>query len=93
MREKRCQKKMTRESLKMLSGVLLIGSILGCASGPAKSGIEFWRIDEEGLVLYRIISDNKEAVIEIPGNKYLRKNFVCSPVADIMKWVEVDLHE
>lgn len=50
-------------------------SMMGCSSG-IKSRNEVWLIDSEQVALYRSISDTKEQVIPIKGNKDMKK-FMC----------------
>ncbi len=48
----------------------------GCTSATVKSRNEVWLIDYDDLVLYRVISDQREQAIPIFGNPVM-KDFVC----------------
>ena len=56
--------------------ILLIGQ--GCKSGPIKTNVEIWLIDEEDDLLYRRKDDNIEYVIPIKNNPEVER-FLCIP--------------
>lgn len=60
----------------MLILILLIGQ--GCKSGPIKTNVEIWLIDEEDNLLYRRKDDNIEYVIPIKNNPEVER-FLCIP--------------
>ena len=62
-------------------------SILGCTHGSAKRKNEIWLVDGEDMVLYRVISDTKEQVIEIKKNPAM-KNFMCIDKSEADYWIE-----
>ena len=87
----------TKESLKkplvVLVALLLLTSILGCQSASVKSTHlkkkknEIWLVDGEQLVLFRVISDTKEQVLQIKDNPAMKK-FMCVDKDEVDYWIE-----
>ncbi len=67
--------KKIKENLKvpLVLGLLQLLIIQGCTSGSVKRQSEVWLIDSKEGVLYRVISDTKEKVFPIKGNKEAEK--------------------
>jgi len=91
MQRKSHWKKTTNASLKKLLAapvaLLLITSTLGCTHGPVKRKNEIWLVDGEALVLYRVISDEKEQALPIKGNPAM-KRFMCLDKDEVDYWIE-----
>lgn len=56
--------------------VLLALFGVGCSSASVKKRNEIWFIDPEAVVLYRVISEDKEQALPIKGNEDMRR-FMC----------------
>jgi hypothetical protein len=64
-----------------------MANTLGCSHGPAKRKNEIWLVDGEALVLYRVISDEKEQAIPIKNNPAM-KRFMCLDKTEADYWIE-----
>jgi hypothetical protein len=91
MQKKSHWKKMTnassRKLLAALVVLLLLTNILGCSHGPIKRKNEIWLVDGETLVLYRVISDEKEQAIPIKNNPAMSR-FMCLDKDEVDYWIE-----
>ena len=91
MQKKSLWKKTTNASLKKLLAVpvalLLMVSTLACSHAPAKRKNEIWLVDGDTLVLYRVISDEKEQAIPIKNNPAM-KRFMCLDKDEVDYWIE-----
>ena len=62
-------------SLNLVLVMMLLLSILGCSSVPAKKNREIWLIDNKSLVLYRVLDENSE--VAIPLSHKTATDFMC----------------
>jgi hypothetical protein len=67
---------------------------MGCAHKSAKIGIgtEYWLVDPNEIVFYRVISDKKEQVIQIVDNPDMKK-FVCIDKREVYIKIEEAIEE
>ena len=91
MQKKSHWQKTTNVSLKKLLAapvaLLLITNILGCSHAPVKRKTEIWLVDGDALVLYRVVSDEKEQAIPIKNNPSM-KRFMCMDKDEVDYWIE-----
>lgn len=67
--------------------LLLMANILGCSHAVAKRKNEIWLVDGDALVLYRVVSDEKEQAIPIKNNPSM-KRFMCMDKDEVDYWIE-----
>lgn len=67
--------KKIKENLKvrLALGLLILPIIQGCMNAPVKRTIELWLVNSEEGVLYRVISNDREKIFPIKGNKEAEK--------------------
>lgn len=70
---------------------ILLVNIVGCTHGNVRNGTVVWMIDEEDVVLYRILEDEQEIVIPIKMNDDMQ-NFMCLDKDDV-KFYSEEEHE
>lgn len=91
MQRKSHWQKTTNVSLKKLLAapvaLLLMTNILGCSHAPVKRKTEIWLVDGETLVLYRVVSDEKEQAIPIKNNPAMER-FMCMDKDEVDYWIE-----
>ncbi len=83
----------TREGSKACLAVVgILLSIMGCTSAQEREKTEIWLIDPNSVVLYRVVSDEKELVIPIKSNPEMRK-FMCISEDEMIRWIEKELEK
>lgn len=82
-----------KKCLAALVVLLLLISIPACQHATVKNQIlkkkknEIWLVDGEQLVLFRVISDTKEQILQIKDNPAMN-NFMCIDKTEADYWIE-----